>query len=196
MHVMLTESPNVADWISAIGQAVGALATAAAVVVALYIAGRDSRQRKFEERNGALAQARLIRVSAPEVDGSDLIFSLNNYSDSPITLVAFEAFAEIDGEDERFRASEEIWLPDRSDSTTPKVRLSLKSLTKLYWRVRWTDPGGRMWFVDQDFGQVREFPARVSNTRQLELAASTIKHWAEHAANRYPLPPKERRRKP
>lgn len=42
-----TDGDYMADWIAAIGQAIGALFTAAAVAVALWIASKDRRDRSY-----------------------------------------------------------------------------------------------------------------------------------------------------
>ncbi len=64
------DAPNVADWISAIGQATGSLFTAVAVGVALWLAVRDRKWRradaetaKAERKQLAVAQARLVSSS-------------------------------------------------------------------------------------------------------------------------------------
>src|SRR6266540_1946602 len=60
--VLAHSDPNVADWIAAIGQALGAFFTLAAVIVALWIALRDEQRRHAEKERQALTQARLVRV--------------------------------------------------------------------------------------------------------------------------------------
>jgi hypothetical protein len=49
-----------ADWLAAYGQVAGATFTALAVLVALWVALRDSRLRRQEERQRAEAQSRLV----------------------------------------------------------------------------------------------------------------------------------------
>jgi hypothetical protein len=69
--VLAADGESVADWVAAIGQVAGALFTAAAVAVALWLAVRESRWRRADqaERDAEridreAAQARLIAVEA------------------------------------------------------------------------------------------------------------------------------------
>jgi hypothetical protein len=62
---------NLADWVAAIGQAVGAVFTAAAVIVALWLAIREDRwrradqaERDAERADRDAAQARLVAVES------------------------------------------------------------------------------------------------------------------------------------
>src|SRR5690242_20701193 len=55
----------VTDWITAVATALGVVATFAAVVVALVLAGREERRRVKDKEARALAQARLVRVTTP-----------------------------------------------------------------------------------------------------------------------------------
>lgn len=149
-------SADTAAWISAIGQAIGALFTAAAVGVALYIAHRDSRERQQQEFDRSFAQARLVRVGAPGVvppnEGrAEYGFQVlvENYSERPILDLNIE-----------------LWMPPakRMDRPTSAVHsdvwergraefvhlLAGKDEPRLMaWRVRWTDADGRKWCVDK-----------------------------------------------
>lgn len=67
--VFLAEEPNVADWIAAIGQAAGAIFTAGAVAVAVWLGWRDRKWRREDEAASRAeradrdaAQARLVTV--------------------------------------------------------------------------------------------------------------------------------------
>jgi hypothetical protein len=67
--LLAADGGSVADWVAAIGQAVGALFTAAAVIVALWLAIREDRwrradqaERDAERADRDAAQARLVTV--------------------------------------------------------------------------------------------------------------------------------------
>jgi hypothetical protein len=73
MIVLAVDSAsNVTDWLSAWGQIAGAVATFAAVVVALWIAVRDERrieQNRLDEAHGeaAMAVAEMRRDASPRL---------------------------------------------------------------------------------------------------------------------------------
>lgn len=73
---------SVAEWISTVGQVVGALATLAAVIVALWIAGRDTRRLEGERADRDKAQARLVAITAVGSGGAGIV--ITNHSDRPI----------------------------------------------------------------------------------------------------------------
>jgi hypothetical protein len=66
------------DWVAAIGQVAGAIATVAAVVVALWIAARDRRQH---ERDRIDAAGRAAMVFARDSSGDVVV---TNYGDFPV----------------------------------------------------------------------------------------------------------------
>lgn len=57
--------PTTADWLAAWGQVVGAFATFAAVVVALWLASRESGRVKVVLKMGGLADDGLAKITAP-----------------------------------------------------------------------------------------------------------------------------------
>lgn len=82
------DAPNTADWIAAVGQAMGALFTAAAVGVAVWLGWRDRKWRREEQTDRDAAQARLITVEASYSDDGwddNLIFAkIHNSSTAPV----------------------------------------------------------------------------------------------------------------
>lgn len=54
------DSASTADWIAAIGQAVGAVGTLAAVVVALAVSRRDGQRVRSEKEQQERSQARMV----------------------------------------------------------------------------------------------------------------------------------------
>jgi hypothetical protein len=74
---------------AAIGQAVGAVFTAAAVAVALWLAIREGRWRRAEQADRDAAQARLVTVQADyrypgHVEGPLILLTIKNSSDKPV----------------------------------------------------------------------------------------------------------------
>ncbi|GAA0447874.1 hypothetical protein Ade02nite_60410 [Paractinoplanes deccanensis] len=105
--MILADEPNIADWISSVGQALGALFTAAAVIVALWISHRDGKQRRADDLSRLTAHARLVRVKSvklfdatPTVKGdaqNELHVLVCNYGDRPILgveLLAWTSFGD------------------------------------------------------------------------------------------------------
>lgn len=91
------DAPNVADWTAAIGQSAGALFTAAAVGVAVWLGWRDRKWRREEQtdrdaerRDSQAAQARLVTVDVEPFPDysltSEMVIVLNG-SGAPITSV-------------------------------------------------------------------------------------------------------------
>lgn len=78
--MLVANGPNVADWISTIGQAVGALGTLAAVAVALWLAKRDNNRLIAERRDRDISQARLISAAVQRDVG---VLYLEVRNDSP-----------------------------------------------------------------------------------------------------------------
>lgn len=161
VHVTVVDSPNWTDITSALGQALGAIFTLVAVIVALAIAIRDGRHRANEERARAEAQARLVVVGQPEFtpgvrsDNSnavvrDFLLSFTNFSDKPILNVRFQAWTTtspsqtVDGAP-HFETTSRIMLPG---GQAEKFKVSVGALSLVMaWRLRWTDPEGFTWFV-------------------------------------------------
>ena len=90
-----------APWVAALGEVAGALATFAAVVVALVLASRDDRRRHRENLDRATAQARLVLAGDTGTravgEGGppfkhELTIFFANYSDRPVLDVYAEAW--------------------------------------------------------------------------------------------------------
>jgi hypothetical protein len=155
-----------ADWFAAIGQVAGAVFTACAIVVALAVAARDNRARRMEEARRSLAQARLVLVGAPRVEGvgqsgkgfkHELIFDFANYGDRPVLGVTAEAWAKQDeGRDlATWIVVGEIALTGGAMKYVVRVAYEESNLEISRWRVRWTDADGRAWYFDRDGGPHR-----------------------------------------
>lgn len=75
-----------------VGELVGAVATTAAVIVALWVAIGDSRRREAERKEQQAAQARLITVERTEdATGGAFYVKVTNHSASPVFAVVVEA---------------------------------------------------------------------------------------------------------
>ncbi|MET7398866.1 hypothetical protein ABZS66_35800 [Dactylosporangium sp. NPDC005572] len=155
--VLANQGPNAADWIAAIGQALGALFTLVAVVAALWIALRDQRDRQREQKDQALAQARLVRVRGTgvrpvEEDGQgqlhELTIYFTNHSDRPVLDVYGEAWPADNALDEppRWAVTSDVVL---SGQDLPLVMRVNGNVALRAWRARWTDADGRQWCVDR-----------------------------------------------
>lgn len=71
---------------------VGALFTAGAVAVALWIAGHETRTRRREREEAAHAQARLVQVEVVQLHGAvDFYVRIHNYGDRAIIGAAVTA---------------------------------------------------------------------------------------------------------
>jgi len=154
------QNPSAADWIAAVGQALGALFTLAAVIVALWIALRDERRRHAEQERLALTQARLVRVPG---EGSksvgrdehgyqhELTIYFTNHSERPVLDVYAEAWPADNPRDKppRWALKTGIVLPGQDQPFMMKVTTPGASVTLNAWRVRWTDADGRQWCVDR-----------------------------------------------
>jgi hypothetical protein len=75
--------PSALDWVSALGQAAGAVGTLAAVVVALWVALRDGRQLRAEQSDRAAGQARLIIADVHRESGRWWVRT-TNHSAAPV----------------------------------------------------------------------------------------------------------------
>ena len=74
------------DWVAAIGQVLGAIATFAAVVVALRIAARDRRQHEQDRLDEAAGRAAMVFA---QDDGGNVV--VTNHSDRPVRAVYVRA---------------------------------------------------------------------------------------------------------
>jgi len=155
--VLAHSDPNVADWIAAIGQALGAFFTLAAVIVALWIALRDEQRRHAEQERQALTQARLVRVRGTGVKlvGEDehgyqheLTIYFTNHSERPVLDVYGEAWPADNPRHEpaRWAVKTDAVLPGQDQPLMMKVT---GDVTLNAWRARWTDADGRQWCVDR-----------------------------------------------
>jgi hypothetical protein len=81
--ILADTTPTVLDWLSTVGETVGAVGTVAAVVVALWIANRDGRQRRAERADRDAGQARLISAELRREDGRWWVRT-TNHSIAPI----------------------------------------------------------------------------------------------------------------
>ncbi len=165
MTTTLAEQATTADWIAAIGQAVGAVFTAAAVAVALGIALADRRRQQREDDERAKRNARMVLVrgtgSVPATQDetgyqSKLRIYFTNHGDRPIFDVYAEAWPAGNSIEEspRWAVHSEIVLPGQP--TEPKEYFEMTVTTKepppvalTAWRLRWTDVDGRQWCGDE-----------------------------------------------
>jgi hypothetical protein len=174
------DDPNVADWISAIGQALGALFTAVAVGVALWIAHRDARQRRHEESEKSRAQARLIllpnlvRKTVHERDDQiEYKADVLNVSERPIVDVTLEVMVEVEEEGVGIIRSRTVGhldpLVDRTPTPIRALTANKEGHELVKWRLIWQDPDGRRWEI---FAAPR-FPMtlRQRNDEDFELPA-------------------------
>lgn len=148
--MLLADAPNVADWIAAIGQALGALFTAAAVAVALRIGRRERRWRSEDvERSEAertdreFAQARLVTI---EVDYEPFEWAMrsrifwagvHNASSDPVFEVELVGVTCSKRDDLTWQFD---WGPLDSWETVPRVVLSGK---KFGWPISYKDRRGQ-----------------------------------------------------
>lgn len=148
------------DLIAALGQVIGALFTAAAVVVALYIASRDRRARLASDRARSKAQARQIYVqygslSKPrEIRGRTVPWTLGvmvrNLSDSAILDVVLEGWATRQASEQA-----EVGRYIAKGLVSPGIGIDaelqfdgteeVEKFEPRGWRVCWTDGGGVRW---------------------------------------------------
>ncbi|MEK6443786.1 hypothetical protein [Pseudonocardia sp. T1-2H] len=77
--MLAADAPTSADWLSAWGQVGGAAATAAAVIVALWIASRDRRRLAQDRADEARGRAAMVIAAA---SNSSVI--VTNHGQSPI----------------------------------------------------------------------------------------------------------------
>ncbi|GAA0429352.1 hypothetical protein Aca07nite_37700 [Actinoplanes capillaceus] len=155
-----------ADWIAAIGQAAGAVFTACAVVVALWIASRDARLRDLESDRKSLAQARLVlagdapraEATGQTVDGfrHAIRFEIANHGDRPILEIGIEVWGEDRGRrGSHWSDSRAILLPGEVAEFTMSAVTAEPNLTISRWRARWVDADGHAWLLDERAVPVR-----------------------------------------
>lgn len=82
-----------AEWFGAWGEWAGAVATVAAVWVALRIANRDSRRREAEDEQRALNLANLVLVGFPGFDDEGMVIDFVNHSGRLMLNVHAEVWA-------------------------------------------------------------------------------------------------------
>jgi len=146
---------SIVDWITAV-------ATAAAVLVALWLAVRDGRRRREDEEKRAFAQARLVRVRLSNwsmgqlpvdvagmlsVTGYRFEANIHNASDRPITGVVLALWVgELSGQPLATKEADVILAS--SDETLVIEETPYRHDAPIAVRVRWEDPDGRKWLID------------------------------------------------
>lgn len=147
------------------GQAIGAIATAVAIWVALRLANKEARHRREEEHAKAKAQAKLVLVNhvgfEPEynptiaLDWEKHYFTVGvlNISDRPILSVQSEVAIEPRALFALKSHRSDFLDPDRH-KLYQSFDISIGKQTEIYmWRVSWEDPDGIWWEVcDQGSG--------------------------------------------
>lgn len=149
------------EWFAAIGQVAGAVATFAAVAVALWIAIADSRRRRREDELRASVSARQVVIGGtgtrPASNGDngfdhELLVYFTNHGDRPIFDVFAEAWPSGSPVAERapWAVMQDVVLPgEPPESFMIKVAAPGDQVALAAWRVRWTDAEGRQWCADQ-----------------------------------------------
>ena len=157
VNLGLETDPNITDWIGAIGQALGALFTAAAVGVALWIAHRDTRRSRAEKYAQSEAQARLVVVDHPAlvVQSTErpgpkpymFRIAVLNLGDRPILGVTAEAL--IGGPSGALVTSDPLAVLDpRSRHDFTELHIENIIVDHVWtWRVYWEDSQGMGWEV-------------------------------------------------
>lgn len=149
-----------APWVAALGEVAGALATFAAVVVALVLASRDDRRRHRENLDRATAQARLVLAGDTGTravgEGGppfkhELTIFFANYSNRPVLDVYAKAWPSDHSliEAPAWAVHSRIVHPGQDHPMVMKVTTPSAQYGLAAWRVRWTDGDGREWCVDQ-----------------------------------------------
>jgi hypothetical protein len=168
--MVLADSANVADWISSIGQALGALFTAVAVVVALRISHRDSEQRAKSDEAKAWAQARSVLIDEPTYmsaktgHGQDndpgAMFSITvaNFSNGVLLNLSAEiSVPDTDGVDSAPQSGSGVLIRSETflllDSAGNRAQLKIHVEDGAHvasWSVEWEDSEGLTWAVNYD----------------------------------------------
>jgi hypothetical protein len=174
----LADDPSMADWISAIGQAIGAIFTAFAVAVALWIARRDGRMRKSDEISRLRAQARLIKVTSVRLipgamnpdDANEpnyFILQLWNFSSRPIIDLSIHLFIErIDVPKCWGRVAywKTLDMVQSNDHGSFQIDVN-DSVVITGWRLYWADPDGEEWTLESQHDEATRYdPARPHQT--------------------------------
>lgn len=148
-----------AEWVAAWGQIAGAVGAFCAVVVALWIALRDSRVRRKEDAARALAQAGLVIVARPYVVNlnrdiepesihHDLRFAIDNHGDRPVLDVRAIVWL-VEPAGRQFDKAKPVLLRDEELELDVRVYGKVGRSMVRAWRVQWTDADGRRWAVDR-----------------------------------------------
>lgn len=128
------DAPTSADWLAAWGQVGGAVATTAAVVVALWLAARDQRWRRADQTARDAAQARLVTVEIDyNIDSSPVKITavITNSSQSPILDVAIDKVRNLKQPDLQWRFRTD--LPgERAYAWALRTGQTLESLIEFY----------------------------------------------------------------
>ncbi|WP_154814917.1 hypothetical protein [Actinophytocola xinjiangensis] len=165
MLISLADEATAADWIAAIGQAVGAVFTAAAVAVALWIALSDRRRQTRADSEKSWREARMVRVGGTGVRevGHDengyqyeLMIYFTNYSEQPIFDVHAEVWPSGTAVDKQPSWAVQSEIVQPGEPAEPKRYFMMKvstptppPLALTAWRLRWSDAAGHQWCVDE-----------------------------------------------
>lgn len=169
------EQSSIADWIAAIGQAIGAIGTFAAVAVAPTIARRDGRRLVREQRERQAAQARLITTRTEQNweeiadGGSSAIIVRNNSSQATSSLTVRKA--KVDGPnlqwfpDDDARAGREVLGPNDSAHFNGSWRLVDEAEDESPTAntiIRFVDAGGVWWDRVNNSEPIHAYPGPVA----------------------------------
>jgi hypothetical protein len=164
-----TDQATTADWVAAIGQVAGAVFTALAVAVALWIALADARRRRRDDETRAWTRARMVLIRGTGVRSTgrdehgfhhELLINFTNHGDRPIFDVYAEAWSSGHSLEQKppWAVTSEIVKPGEPEEFfLMKVTTKEPTVALAAWRVRWTDVDGRQWFGDQ-VGQYQPMP--------------------------------------
>ncbi len=170
-----------ADWLAAYGQVGGAIFTAMAVAVALWVALRDSRLRRQEERDHAKAQARLVlsghKVSVssggvPRSDKETVYYGVHveweNLGDRAILdlslrcqVSAWTTHDDRYGDRLPMLQAGQPYLKARKKATLSLHATQVSHMQFGSCEISWTDADGRLWRRDLD-------PALINSTADEE----------------------------
>lgn len=151
----LAESPNITDWL----QAIGSLLALPAVGVSILLLLHERRIRHEEEHDQEAAQARLVigrttnLIYNKALSGSEratylVTWSVHNYSGQPAMFVNALVHDELDGEDYLFHILWDILPPGAEVSGEAAVTVaSDDEVDQSRFRVdlMFTDAAGRVW---------------------------------------------------
>lgn len=171
--MLLADGPMITDWISAIGQVLGAIGTFAAVAVALAIAIRDNRRLVAEARDREAGVARLVTAMVRRDVGLTFLEIRN---DSPETiyhpvveLTASGPFRyrvtgqKVEERNGRFVVAdsrdEAVAFVPPHDSSRLLVEMNGTSSGSVIVKLGFTDAAGRQWVRLGDAPPQRELTA-------------------------------------